>query len=215
MNTMTRAALFGCMTDLREQQLAWLSNIVATTGIELSNIPRRAGLDPSTLTRFFSKNESGHTLTAKTVQKIEAATGVPAYESRRRPDMVAFQEPDAAPFKFDDTTQDLMVQALRNIASHSNSVDLWQLKSAVLAAAGYRQGDVLVVDREATPRPGDAVCAQIYDWRRGTAETIFRIYRTPYLLTAPLDGTPSVPEIVDDENVVIKGVVVGSAHLRA
>lgn len=209
------AALFFPMTDLRDQQLAWLDNIVATSGLELSNVARRARLDPSTLTRFHSKNESGHTLTSKTIKKIEDAFGIPAYEVRRRPSLTAFQEPDAEPYKVDNDAQELMIQALRTVVSKSNSVDLWVMKSHVLSAAGYRQGDVLLVDRDATPRAGDAVCAQIYDWRRGTAETIFRIYRTPYLLTASSQGEPALPEVVDDETVVIKGVVLGGARLRA
>ncbi len=203
------------MKDLREQQLAWLDNIVAASGLELSNVARRAKLDPSTLTRFHQRNDSGHTLTAKTVKKIEDAFGVPAYEVRRRPTLTAFQEPDAEPYRLEHDAQELMIQALRAVVAKTNSVDLWLMKSQVLSAAGYRQGDVVIVDRDATPRAGDAVCAQIYDWRRGTAETIFRIYRTPYLLTAASQGEPGLPEIVDDENVVIKGVVMGGARLRA
>lgn len=215
MNTMTTAALFASMTDLRDQQLAWLDNITASTGLTLTDVARRSRLDPSTLTRFRSKNEGGHTLTAKTIKKIEDSTGIPAYEVRlRRPTLASFHEEEAEPYKIDDKAQDLLVEALRAIVSRSNSVDLWMMKSDVLSAAGYRDGDILVVDRDATPKVGDAVCAQRYDWRRGTAETIFRIYRTPYLLTAIAQGEPGIPEIVDDENIVIKGVIVGGCHLR-
>jgi transcriptional regulator with XRE-family HTH domain len=212
---MMGTAIFAPMTDLREQQLAWLENIVASSGMTITDIARRAKLDPSTLTRFRNKNEGGHALTARTVKKIEEATGVPAYEQRLRPKLSYYSEEEGVPYRFDDGVQDLLINALRTTVSGNNSVDLWVLKSHVLAAVGYNEGDVVVVDREAIPRPGDAVIAQKYDYRRGVAETIFRVYRTPYLLTALAHGEPGQPEIVDEENVVIKGVVVGGCRLRA
>ncbi|MHA7969007.1 helix-turn-helix domain-containing protein [Rhizobium sp. CAU 1783] len=203
------------MTDLREQQLAWLENILSSSGLTLTDIARRARLNPSTLTRFRARDDGGHTLTSRTVKKIEDATGVPAYEVRTRPrEAPIFSEGEATPFEFAEATQDLLVEALRAVVARSNAVDLWVLKTGSLAGVGYDPGDIVVVDREAVPRSGDAVCAQKYDWRRGTAETIFRVYRTPYLLTAALSGEPGMPEIVDDESVVIKGVVVGGCHLR-
>lgn len=211
---MAAGAMFAPMTDLRDQQLAWLDNITSSSGLTLTDIARRANLNPSTLTRFRAQNDGGHVLTSRTVQKIETATGVPAYEQRTRPNLSFFSEEEGVPFKPDDRTQDLLVEALRAIISKSNSVDLWTLKTPALAAAGYGLGDIVLVDRDATPRAGDAVCAQKYDHRRGIAETIFRIYRTPYLLTALSSGQPGMPEIVDDENVVIRGVIVGGCRIR-
>lgn len=211
---MSVAAIFAPMTDLRDQQLAWLENIISSSGLTLTDIARRARLNPSTLTRFYSKNESGHTLTSRTVQKIEEATGVPAYEQRVRPKLAFFAEEDAVPYKIEDESQGILIDCLKSVVARSQNVDLWQLKSSVLSAIGYDQGDVILVDKAAVPRPGDAVCAQKFDWRRGIAETIFRVYRTPYLLTALMSGEPGAPEIVDDENIVIKGVVMGGCRLR-
>ena len=216
MNIALAPAIFPRMTDLRDQQLAWLENILTSSGLTLTDVARRARLNPSTLTRFRAKDDSGHTLTARTVQKIEEATGVPAYEHRARPRLVAaFNEAEAMPFEFDDNVQDLLIEALRSMVARSNNVDLWVLKSGALSAVGYDEGDVIIVDRNAEPRPGDAVCAQRYDWRRGTAETVFRVFRKPYLLSAAARGEPAMPEVLDDENVVIRGVVVGGCRLRS
>jgi transcriptional regulator with XRE-family HTH domain len=211
---MAAAAIFAPMTDLREQQLAWLENITSSSGLTLTDIAKRANLNPSTLTRFRSRDDGGHVLTSRTVQKIEAATGVPAYEQRTRPSLSFFSEEEGEIFKIDTKAQDILVEALRSVVKTTNSLDLWTLKTPALAAAGYGLGDIVLVDRDATPRAGDAVCAQKYDHRRGTAETIFRIYRTPYLLTALSSGQPGMPEIVDDENVVIRGVIVGGCRVR-
>lgn len=202
------------MTNLRDQQLAWLDHISSSSNLSLTEIARVAGLTPSTLTRFRNNNEAGHTLTARTVKKIEDATRVPAYEARVTPKIQAFSENEASPYAIDARTENPLEQALHQIAARSNSVDLWRLKTSALAALGYTPGMVVAVDRDAAPRNGDAVCAQKYDFRRGTAETLFRVWRTPYLLSAFSAEEPANPEIVDNENVVIMGVVVGGCHIR-
>lgn len=202
------------MTNLREQQLAWLDHIASSSNLSLTEIARIAGLTPSTLTRFRNNDEMGHTLTARTVKKIEDATRVPAYEARVMPKIQAFSEDEATPYRIDVESGNPLEQALHAIASKSNTIDLWRLKTSALAAMGYPAGMVVAVDRDAIPRNGDAVCAQKYDFRRGTAETLFRVWRTPYLLSAYANDEPANPEIVDNENVVIMGVIVGGCHIR-
>ena len=201
------------MTDLRSQQLAWLDTIMRSTGLTLTEIARRTGLAPSTLTRFKARDDAGHTLTSKTVQKIETSVGIPAYDTRAKPKLVPDLEEEASPFVLGDTPGEVMVQALKALVRLNNNIDLWSLKTPALRALGYHPGDVLVVDRQRDPTGDDAVCAQIYDWRRGTAETVFRVFKPPYLLSADIEGAPLKPLLVDNENVAIKGVVVGSMHL--
>lgn len=202
------------MTTLREQQLAWLDHISKSSGLTITEIARVAKLHPSSLTRFKNKDESGHTLTAKTVKKIEEATRVPAYESRQKPVIQSFSEEEAQPFIAMDSSGNPVETALKVAVKEANNIQLWTLKTNSLAAVGYLPGMVVAVDQEATPRTGDAVCAQKYDFRRGTAETLFRVFRHPYLMTASDIGEPALPEIVDNENVVIIGVIVGGFRLR-
>lgn len=202
------------MTTLRDQQIAWLDHISKSSGLTITEIARAAKLHPSSLTRFKSKNDSGHTLTSKTVKKIEDATRVPAYESRQTPVIQAFSEEEAKPFIAMDNPGNPVETALKAATKEANHIQLWTLKTNGLAAVGYLPGMVVAVDQEATPKNGDAVCAQKYDFRRGTAETLFRVFRHPYLLTASDLGEPGQPEIVDNENVVIVGVIVGGFRLR-
>ncbi|WP_377299649.1 LexA family protein [Rhizobium sp. SGZ-381] len=208
-----QAAISIRMTTLRDQQLAWLNHIGQSANMTLTEIARAAGLTPSTLTRFANNNENGHTLTAKTVKRIEDATRVPAYESRVIPRVQTFSEDEAQRYVAAEAKSP-MEKALRQASQEARNVHLWTLKTNSLAAVGYSAGMVVVVDQDETPRNGDAVCAQKYDYRRGTAETIFRVYRTPYLLSAFLDAEPLMPEIVDNENIAIAGVVVGGFRLR-
>jgi len=207
------AAISVRMTNLRDQQLAWLDHISKTSGLTFTEIARAAGLTPSTLTRFKKQDINGHTLSAKTVKLIEDATNVPAYQTRTRPKLVSFSEGEAIPYQVEDTENPVLA-SLKSVVDNSNSLDLWELKTQSLSAAGYGLGMVVVVDRNATPHSGDCVCAQVYDDRRGTAATIFRVFRTPYLITAYRDREPEPPEVVDDHNIRIAGVVVAGIHVR-
>lgn len=207
------AAISVRMTNLRDQQLAWLDHISKTSGLTFTEIARAAGLTPSTLTRFKKQDTNGHALSSKTVKAIENATNVPAYQTRTRPKLVTFSEGEGLPYTVEDTENPVLA-ALKVVADGSNALDLWELKTASLAAAGYSPGMVVAVDRNATPRSGDCVCAQLYDDRRGVATTVFRVFRTPYLVTAYRDREPDQPEVVDDHNVRIAGVVVAGVHVR-
>lgn len=208
------AALSMRMTNLRDQQLAWLDHISRSANLTLTEIARLSGLTPSTLTRFRANDELGHALTAKTVKKIEDATRVPAYEARVVPKIQAFSEEEASPYVLPEVSSNPIERALRAVASQTNTIDVWRLKTGALAGVGYPAGMAVVVDREMIPRNGDAVCAQKYDFRRGTAETIFRVWRTPYLVSAYINEEPATPEVVDNENIVIMGVIIGGCHLR-
>lgn len=208
----TVAAIFAPMTDLRAQQLAWLDAITRSTGLTVSEIARRAKLVPSTLTRFHSRDRDGHTLTAKTVKKIEDAVGIPAYDVREVPKQVPQLAEEGAPFVLPEATGDLMLLALQDVVERNNSVDLWRLQTSALRACKYFPGDILLVDRNREAGIDDAVCAQVYDFRRGTAETVFRIYKPPYLLSADMEGEPLKPLVVDNETVSVVGVIVGALH---
>ena len=214
MNIVLEAAISLRMNGLREQQLAWLDHIVETSGLSLTQIARVAHLDPSSLTRFRNRNDSGHALTAKTVKKIEDATRVPAYESKIKPVIQSFGEEEAQPFLTIENPDNPVEAALGLATKQAKQIHLWTLKTNSLGAIGYHQGMVVAVDTDTAPRNGDAVCAQKYDFRRGTAETIFRVFRAPYLLTAYITGEPGTPEVVDNENVVLMGTVVGGFRLR-
>lgn len=214
MNMSIQPAISLDMSNLRDQQVAWLDHIVQSTGLTITEVARAGGLHPSTLTRFRNTNDNGHTLTSSTVRKIENATRVPAYVTDIRPAIQAFTENEAHPFIAREDAGNLVESALRSAARSAQNIHLWTLKTNSLSAVGYMAGMVVAVDHDAEPRDGDAVCAQKYDYRRGTAETIFRVYRTPYLLTASMSGEPGEVEIVDNKNVVIAGVIVGGFRLR-
>jgi SOS-response transcriptional repressor LexA len=100
------------------------------------------------------------------------------------------------------------------LAQGHGNLDPWTLKSRALESAGYLPGDILLVALGETPVAGDIVCAQIYDWNAGKAQTVFRLFQPPYLIAATTEASLLRPHVVDDEKVVIKGVVMNSLRGR-
>lgn len=107
-----------------------------------------------------------------------------------------------------------MDEAVRQIMRGRNATDPWVLRSRAVELAGYLPGDILLVDLNERARSRDLVCAQVYDWTRGKAETVFRIYESPYLIAASGEQHLLKPFVVDDDMVMIRGVVVGSIRPR-
>jgi transcriptional regulator with XRE-family HTH domain len=63
-------------TREREEARALIREMVRTTGLSLTPLARKAGLVPSTLTRFMNADVT-HLLTLRTFQKLSRASGVP------------------------------------------------------------------------------------------------------------------------------------------
>lgn len=69
---------------------------------------------------------------------------------------------------------------------------------------------MVVVDVTATPAPQDAVCAQVHDFKGGGHETVWRVFMPPYLVGASHDRTAYKPLLVDNDRVIVRGVIVES-----
>ena len=207
------AAINVQMSTLRDQQLAWLEHITSSAGITLTELARLAGLTPSTLTRFKANNDLGHSLTARTVRKLENASGVTAYETRTRPRLTAIETEEIEAFQPDSESEfEGLLAASIKAQEH---LSLWKVNSDVLGAIGFASGTVLMVDTKRNPRNGDAVIARRKDITRGTVEDLLRVWRAPYLLTAYSSGEPLAPEPVDNDRISIVGVIVSGTLFRA
>ncbi len=189
----------------------WLARVCQVTGLQPTKLAKAAGLAPSTLTRPLAEGDNGvSTLHAATIEKLVTFSGLtpPGSAGGERRPLRGFRE-DAAPF--DAKSHDSLADAVRALTAGRNGVDPWTIKSRALELAGYLPGDVVLVDLNAVPAPGDAVCAQVYDWRAMQAETVMRIFRrvAPFeiLLARSLDPAFDEPLIVDGERVIVKGVL--------
>lgn len=197
------------MVDPADEQRAWLKGVLAKTALAPTALAQKAGLSQPTLTRFLNDPEATHALSARTIAAVERASGM-RYGPDPRP--TGFRESEAAPFDVRKSPKglDFVAQSI----GAANGIDPWVLRSRALEGAGYLPGDVLIVDLNSDPKGGDVVCAQVYDWARSRAETVFRIYEPPYLVAATLDEALRRPFPVDNNTVFVKGVVITMIRLR-
>lgn len=107
-------------------------------------------------------------------------------------------------------TQTPLTRAIDALIGDRPATDPWTLHTRALEGIGYLPGDILIVSLNMTPNAGQVVCAQEYRWSEGKADTIFRIYEPPYIVAASSEAAFRKPLLVDNDRVVIKGVVIAS-----
>jgi hypothetical protein len=205
---MAACALLRAM-DPRDEQRAWLLDLLAQTREAPTALAQRAGLAPTTLTRFLNNPQHATALSARTISAVEKAAGVRFGASPP----AALRDSEADPFAY-EASEASISSIVRAAVGSANGIDPWTLRSRALEAAGFLPGDILIVDLNADPKPGDVVCAQVYEWARGKAETVFRVWEPPSLVSATFDPTLRKPLFVDHNNVTIKGVVIASIRTR-
>ncbi len=209
------------MSTMRDAQIAWVKAVAAYKGWSLSRWAKRtrmgdgeSSLAPSTLTRFVNDPDATHELMDATIVALAESAGVEpmVLPGSRRPSNLA--EPDAAPYTANAVADDYVREQVEAFKRRGNAFSPMVMRTRALEHAGYLPGDVLIVDLNAKPQPDDVVCAQVYDWSGDRAETVIRIMQSPYLVAASSDSKLLKPLVVDDEAVIIKGVVVHSMRPR-
>jgi hypothetical protein len=193
--------------DVADMLRAWLRRIITRSGLKPTPFAEACGLAPSTVIRALDENNPGH-LSWRTIDRIVRRFGVspPTAADPLAEATEGFAE-DVAPF------QTAPPPELR--PTHADQ-SVWTVRGRSLDLAGYVPGDLILLDRGVRPRPGDAVCAQVIDHMRGGAESVFRVWDPPYLITETGDSTARrKPLLVDDDRVAIVGTVVRALRLRA
>jgi transcriptional regulator with XRE-family HTH domain len=199
------------MSDPRDETRTWLRGILASTGWTPTELARRARVAQTTLTRFLNDADHAHDLSRRTIAAIASAARLPqpGIVPERRP---GFAESDATPFA---AASDGVTEAMvRHAIAGAPGVNPWVMGSRALELAGYLPGDVLVIDLNAEPRSRDAVCAQVYAPTGMSAETVMRIWQPPFLVAASMDERFGRPILVDNDLVVIRGVIVAGVRPR-
>lgn len=199
----------------REELRAWLLNILAQRDETPTALARRAGVAQSTITRFLN-NDDAPMPTLRTISKITHASGaqpigLPAKEPATS--VVNLQEGDGEPYAV--AARSKMARIIEALIDGQPAVDPWVIKNRALEDAGILPGDIVMVNLNAIPQPSDVVCAQFYRWSEGKAETLFRIHEPPYIIAACRDADLRRPLLVDNDRVVIKGVVTAVLRMRA
>ncbi|GJE06374.1 hypothetical protein AOPFMNJM_1690 [Methylobacterium jeotgali] len=200
----------------RDETKAWVEAVLAHLRIRPTELARAIERAPSTLNRFLNDPDATHDLSPETVERIADYAKLRPYErpAERAPRVSGMAEAEAIAYRPEGDRDGVMNQAVEQLVGMRNGVDPWVLQSSALSSIGYLPGDVMLVDLNERPRPHDVVCAQVYDWMRSKAQTVFRLYEPPYLLASTTDQSVLRPLVVDDNVVVVKGVVTASVRPR-
>lgn len=204
--------MLALVENARRKQLAWVEAILAHRNWKPSRLAREAGVDHSTISKWLNDPLNAAQLNTMTVEKLAIAGGIPPYQTSAPATPRGLAESEAEPYRALEV-EDAASRAVYAAKGGRNGVDPWILRSRALENAGYMPGDVLMVDLNAEPRDGDAVCAQVYD-KSGRAETVMRLFEKPFLVSATADAALRRPLLVDGIHVVVRGVVVASIRPR-
>ncbi|MGL4490542.1 MAG: hypothetical protein ACRCU5_13980 [Rhizobiaceae bacterium] len=195
------------MSTSREDQTAWVKALLGHTGLNAHQLATKAGINSSTLHRFLSSPDYDGMLSGRTLSALADVSGVQPMEfpGRQR----GMGEADAVPFQYEERNDaaNNFNRAVRELCGGRNGRDPWVMNSYALELAGILPGDIMIIDLNRNAKPLDIVCAQIYDWPRSRAETVFRVFDPPFLLPRSLRQANEKPVMVDSTNVIIKGVV--------
>ena len=199
------------LPESREEQLAFIRRVLALTGWSQTVLAKRAGLDPSTLSRFLAPSRDHNMLRNSTISRIGEVTGLRAEDVVDVPPSPALAE-EAVPVS--ESGNDIIAMMLNQYRTRYKAVDAWRLNNRALELAGYQPGDILFLALDELPLAGDVVCAQLYDFAKQKAVSLFRLYHPPYLVASSTDAALVKPLPADGTGIVVKGVVVGSFRQR-
>lgn len=196
----------------RARILDWIEWLRAKTGKSLSELAEGAGLSSNTLTRL--KQRESALLDALSVRMLSEYAKLPGPDLYKLGHGAGFTEEaeryDPAGQAPGDLTSKLVALATKDRANSSS----WRLKTRALEGLGYMLGDIVITDASVQPRAGDAVCAQVYDFKTGTAETVFRVFEPPYLIAFHNEASLRKPLLIDNERVVVVAPVTESFRSR-
>lgn len=181
---------------LREIIRDWLQMIMERHNVSQRQLGLQAGVSPSTINRAFDANGS-FVMSTSILTKIGAAFG------EQPPNVLGDAPPRPAGFSESD-----LVSYVGQTAGNKgeNNIGRWQITSNALNLAGFLPGDVVEFELGRLPDAGDIVVAQVLNLQRGSAETVLRMFKPPYLLTRTSDDrVDDRPFYVDGERVSIVG----------
>jgi transcriptional regulator with XRE-family HTH domain len=195
----------------RARILDWVEWLRVRTGQSLSEMAEGAGLSNNTLTRLRQRESA--LLDALSVRMLCEYTGLPGPDLYKLGHTSGFTE-EAEPYDVTASSDPATTAFVKLMLKDRPDAASWLLKTRALEGLGYMQGDIVITDARILPRAGDAVCAQVYDLRTGTAETVFRVYEPPYLIAHSADPALRKPLLIDNERVIVMGAVTESFRTR-
>lgn len=172
---------------------------------------KEADIWPSTITEFLKDHQknpdSDRTLHAKTIDKLCLQFGWerPVRGGTDPTKTIRGVRNEGEPFNGAHDPD--LERAIEALVGRRPAATPWTLKTRALELRGYMPGDIVIVDLGRLPEPGEVAVAQIFSKTGPEAETVFRIFDPPCLMSATLDQALQKPFYLDPQWVTVKGVV--------
>ena len=177
---------------------AWLRLAIEKSGLKPTPFAHKANIAPSTIIRALEAGVPLH-MSTRTIEKICNEFGVPLPGQ-----VTAINRPNG----FRDEAVPLDPDGEDDPEGPGVTQGDWEIATRALDLAGLLPGDKVRADSTVRPRADDIVCVQILN-ARGGADTVFRLYDPPYVVTRTSDpAAHRKPLPVDDDHVSIWGVVI-------
>lgn len=197
----------------------WFKQKQKQAGVTAEEIGAALGRDRSVVSRIYVGRQK---MTLDQAHVFARILKVPLQDVLDRAGLLAseadaiaspgFSDSEVVPFKGQGAGKDQVDTIARHLGGGKPGIDIWRTVSTSLSFNGFLKGDYLLIDANQSElcKKGDIVVAQVYDWQTGTAETVLRRFEPPILLA--IGGAPEDVKInvVDNQNVVIKGKVIAS-----
>lgn len=201
-------------SDIAVKQRAYLKDTLKEMGMTASGLAGEIGLAPSTFTRFMKEPaNSEKTLSAATMDKVEQLRQVNSdspIPTQAQGQWQSFRE-EAEELLLDPADDSDLAKAVRSLIGGRDGVAPWTLRTRALELEGFLPGDIVLVDANAAPQPGDAVCATVYDRSHTKPETVMRLFQNAgpvnLLVSRTVVHATQRPLVVDNDRVMIRGVL--------
>lgn len=202
------------MSDLKTLQREWIAHLAKELGLSLTALARKAGVHDSTLTRFMNNADADYALSNRTIEAIAQTFGVSfgqpvphinVYENL--PEVSTTWRYDEVEPVLLETIEDLTTRTVVE-AGLSDQIEAWFLRTNRLLLAGCLAHDVFLISRSTAPQPQDVVIVQLETARRNEPKHLARIYLPPFLMTATVNPTANMPELLDSRRMRIIGTVI-------
>ena len=197
------------MTKDQRETKDWLRAIASHMGLSLSELALKSGMAASTITRFVNDTTNKTSITQSRLEMIAAYSGFRPHQFPGRT-RSGHQDPDTLPVGEDSEPQpEWVLVAIKAAQKDRNGVSAWIMKGAALEGAGVIPGDIVIIDHNRKPKPGDVVIASVLDFNSGRTEHVMRLWQPPFIMTHSFRLGSQRPEQVDEERISISGTAIG------
>jgi transcriptional regulator with XRE-family HTH domain len=165
--------------DQQDIYREWIKNICSSYNVTATEIARRIGVSPSTITR---QVKLGWTKSPqlKTLRSISSSFGVPVPQ-----ELVSNQ------MKAENVGPEVQEIQSTTIGTLPNVIIQVRVERNVLTSAGCIIGDKLTFESAISPMSGDIVLAEVLGYGTNATNKIIRILLPPYLVAAEV-GRPTI-----------------------